>query len=182
MKNFLINLMVVLSLGLCILIWFQWKRETVNQQSRQTLTDRLHERDEKIQSQDGLIRTTQAEVVRLDALKKELTEQVKSNNVQIVSLDKDLDRNKAENEVKTKQLAAYKEALDRANEAIKKQNEDVARQNEELKKVADDRNELAKKYNKAVGEFNELAAKWNMLQDQLAKAATNAPPPAPKTK
>lgn len=182
MKSFLINLMIAVSLGLCVLIWFQWKRETVNQQARQTLTDRLHDRDEKIQSQDGLIRTTQAEVVRLDTLKKEMTEQIKSNNVQIVALDKDLDRTKADNEAKTKQLAAYKDALDRANEAIKKQNEDVARQNEELKKVADDRNELAKKYNKAVGEFNDLAAKWNTLQDQLAKAATNAPPAGTKTK
>lgn len=179
MKNFLINLMVVLSLGLCVLIWFQWKRETINQQSRQTLTDRLHDRDEKIQSQDGLIRTTQAEVVRLDTLKKDMTEQIKSNNLQIVSLTKDLDRNKADNEVKTKQLAAYKEALDRANESIQKQNEDVARQNEQLKKVAEERDEIVKKYNKAVTEFNELASKWNALQEQLAKAATNAPPPAP---
>ena len=176
MKNFLTNLMIVLSLGLCGLIWFQWQRETVNRQQMQVMADRTHDRDEKIQSLDGLIRITQTEVTRLDSLKKELTEQVKSSTVQIVTLNKELDRTKSDNEVKTKQLAAYKDALDRANDAIKKQNEDVTRQNEDLKRVAEERNEMALKFNKVATEFNELAAKWNTLQEQLAQAATNAPP------
>ncbi len=168
--------MIVLSLGLCGLIWFQWQRETVNRQQMQMMADRTRHRDGKIQSLDDLVRITQTEVTRLDSLKKELIEQVKSNTVQIVTLDNELDRTKSDNEVKTKQLVAYKEALDRANDAIKKQNEDVTRQNEELKKVAEERNEMALKFNKVATEFNELAAKWNTLQEQLAKAATNAPP------
>lgn len=175
MKNFLTNLMIVLALGLCLLIWFQWQRETGNRQQIQTLTDRVHDRDEKIQSQDGLLKSVQAEVTRLDGLKKDLTEQVKSNRVDIVNLDKELDRLKNSDEVKTKQIEAYKDALDRANEAIKKQNEDIKIQNQQIAKVAEERNELAKKYNKVVTDFNELANKWNALQAQLA-AATNAPP------
>jgi uncharacterized membrane-anchored protein YhcB (DUF1043 family) len=45
-----------------------------------------------------------------------------------------------------------------------------------MAKLAADRNEVVKKFNKMAADYNDLAAKWNTQQEELAKAATNAPP------
>lgn len=182
MRTFLVNLMIALSLGLCVLIWFQWLREGRSQASIQALTDEQQNLKEKLQGLESNLKNTQAEVVRLDDLKKQLQEQVKTNVAFAFSLMNTNDALRRESETRGRQLTAYKEAIDEANAAIKRQNEDVERQNKEIKRLADERNEIAQKYNKAVTDFNELADKWNKLNSDLAAAAaaaaaaTNAPP------
>ncbi len=177
MKNFLQNLLILFALCLCALIAFQWDRETKLQQDRQRLTDTIHDKLEAIQTLQGQLKRTEDEVKRLDKLKNELTETVKSNRVEIVELKRDLEKASAEVERNAKQIDVYKTALDKANENIKKQNEDIKTQNEEMKKLADERNDAVVKFNKLVGEYNDLAKKWNDLQNSLS--ATNAPA-APK--
>ncbi len=175
MKTFLTNLLIIVSLGLCILIWHQWVREGKSRQEIQALTDTIHDRDETIQSLQVTLRRNEAEIARLDELKNQLKATVQSNSVEIIELRRELDTAKAELEKQTRLVDAYKDALEQANESIKKQNEDVLRQNEEMKKLAEERNEIVLKYNKLVEEFNELANKWNALQETLAK--TNQPAP-----
>jgi len=173
MRNFLTNLLIAVSLCLCVLIWFQWVREGRTRHKLQALTDTVHDRDETIQGIRGTVKRYEAEISRLDGLKNQLTATVRSNRQEIVSLTGDLDKTKTDLERQTRQVEAYKDALDRANESINKQNEDVKRQNEEMKKMAEERNEIVAKYNKVVGDFNDLATKWNTLQESLSK--TNAP-------
>lgn len=179
MKNFLVNLLIVVSLGLCGLIAFQWHREGKAHQQLQSLTDTVHNKDERIVGLEGDVKRLEAEVTRLAGLKSELTDTVKSNRQEILKLVKDAEAAHLETERQLKQVDAYKEALDHANEGIKKQNEDIKHQNEEMKSLAQERNQFVEKYNKAVTEFNDLAKKWNDLQEKLAKASTNAPPPPP---
>jgi len=45
-----------------------------------------------------------------------------------------------------------------------------------LKKLVDDRNETVRKFNAMASNYNALASNWNKLQEDIAKAATNAPP------
>lgn len=174
MKNFLTNLLIGISLCLCVLIWFQWLREGHMRQKVQALTDTIHDRDEAIQNLQAASRGDRAEISRLDGLKNELTATVKTTRLEIAKLTKDMERANAEIEKQLKQVDAYKDALERANESIKKQNDDIKRQNEEMKTLADERNEVVTKFNKVVADFNDLAAKWNALQETLSK--TNAPP------
>ena len=178
MRTFLVNLMIALSLGLCVLIWFQWVREGRSQASLQALTDEQQNLKERIQGLEANVTTSQAEIVRLDELKKQLQEQVKTNAAYSISLLNTNDLLRRDVEMRVKQVAAYKEAIEEANAAIKRQNEDVERQNKEMKRLSDERNEIAEKFNKAVTDFNELAEKWNKLNSDLAAAAgaTNAPP------
>jgi chromosome segregation ATPase len=176
MKNFLQNLLIFLALCLCGLIALQWHRETLLRQEAQARTDTIHDKAEAIQGLQGTLRQTEEEVKRLDALKKELTETVRSNRTEIASLRKDLDKANTELDRGLKQTEAFKTALQQANENIKKQNEDIRKQNEDMKNLAAERNESVAKYNKVVEEFNDLAKKWNDQQQSLSK--TN--PPASK--
>jgi chromosome segregation ATPase len=174
MKNILQNLLIFLALCLCVLIAFQWHREAKLRQEIQQLTDTAHSKREGIQSLEGMLKRSEEEVRRLDGLKFELAEAVKSNRTQIAQLAKDLAKSDAEIEKGQGKIEDYKAALQQANESINKQNEDIKKQNEELRKLAEERNESVLKYNKMVTEFNDLAKKWNDLQQQLS-THTNAP-------
>jgi len=176
MKNFLQKLLVLLSLCLCALIAFQWHREAKLRQEIQNLHDTVHDKLESIQGLEGTLKRSEEEVKRLDALKLELTQTVKSNRVQIAQLAKDLEKSGAEIESGLRKIEDYKAAFQQANQSILKQNEDIKKQNEEVKKMAEERNDAVIKYNKVVAEFNELAKKWNDLQQQQAQPPpTNAP-------
>ena len=175
MKNVLQNLLIFFALALCGLIAFQWVRETDLRRNVQRLTDTIHDHLEKIQSLDVNIRRDETEIQRLDGIKNQLIQTVKSNTVQISLLTRDLE--KATNEVERAkvQIEAYKSALQKANDSILKQNEEMKKQNEDLAKLAEDRNEVVKKFNALATNYNDLAAKWNKQQEELARTATNAP-------
>lgn len=172
MKNSLQNLLIFLALCLCGLVAFQWHREAKLRQELQKFSDSVHDKLESIQSLQGTLKRSEEEVKRLDGLKVELTEMVKSNRTQIAQFIKDLAKSDAEAEKGLRRVEEFKTALQQANDSIKKQNEDIKKQNEEVKKLVEERNDAVTKYNKVVAEFNDLAKKWNELQQQLS---TNAP-------
>src|SRR5512138_1990813 len=130
MKNFLQITLIGFSMALCALIAFQWVRETDLRKGVQTLTNQVQDRTERIVSLEAAIRRDEEEIKRLDTLKNQLTELVKSNNIQIGVLSKDLE--KATNEVErvTGQVEEYKKAIKTANENILAQNDVIKKQNE----------------------------------------------------
>lgn len=178
MKSFLQNLLIFFALALCALIAYQWVRETATNKKVQALTDTVHDKSEAIQNLQGNVKRDEAEIQRLDGLKTQLTQTVKSNEVQIAALGKDLDKTTNELDHAQKQIAVYKDAVERANESIKTQNDTIKSQNDEMKKMAEERNALVQKFNKMAADYNDLAKKWNEQQELLAKQATN--PPAKK--
>src|SRR6185436_7082348 len=175
MKKILSNLLIFFSLALCALIAFQWVREAHLRAKIQSLTDTVHDKSETIQNLEGQLKRSEAEVVRLDKLKTELTETVKSNRVEITRLMKEVEKEEKEIEKQSAQIENYKAALETANANIKKQNEDIKKQNEDLKKLVEERNETVAKFNKLAGEYNELVNKWNKQQEEIGKGGTNAP-------
>ena len=143
----------------------------------QKLNDTVHDKSQAIIDLEARLRRDEEEIKRLDGLKNELTATVKSNNLEIARLGKDLDKANADNQRKDKQIEVYKEAMNTANESLTKQNEEIRTLNEDRKKLADERNEFVKKLNKVTTDFNELIGKWNKQQEEIAgKNATNAPP------
>ncbi len=182
MKAFLQNLLIFFSLCLCGLIAFQWVRETALRKDVQEKVNTIHDRDESVQSLSANLKRDDAEIVRLDGVRKDLTETVKSNRLEIISLAKALDRTTNDLERARVQVAEFKSAIQIANDNILKQNESIKQQNEEMAKLAADRNEVVSNYNKIAKDFNELAQKWNKQQEELAKMATNVATntPAPR--
>ncbi len=180
MKLFLQNLLIVFALSLCGLISYQWVRETDLRRTVQKQTDTIQDKLDAIQNLQSAVTRDEKEIQRLDGLKTQLTQQVKSNAVELAGLYKALEKGTNELERVRDQLSTYKDALATANDNIKKQNEDIKVQNEEMAKIVKERNEMVTNYNKTVSEFNDLAAKWNKQQQELAKANTNAATAAPK--
>ena len=176
MKAFLQNLLIFFALSLCALISFQWVRETDLRKQVQGLTDTVHDKMESIQNLQVTVKHDESEIVRLDGLKTSLMQTVKSNDVKLVALSRAVEKATNDVERAEKQVEVYKDALETANASIKKQNDDIKTQNEEMAKLAADRNEVVKKFNKMAADYNDVAAKWNKQQEELAKAATNAPP------
>ena len=171
MKNPLQNLLVFFSICLCLLMVVQWHVETGLRKDIQAREDREHDLKENIQSLQGSLKERGDEITRLDGLKKQLTEIVNSNRVEIAQLTKDLDKANQDIDKHLRTIDSYKAAVDRANENVKTANERITEQNAEMKKLADDRNEIVAKYNDVVKKFNDLAKQWNDMQ----AAATNAP-------
>lgn len=174
MQKFLQTLLIVLALALCGFNAVQWVREAHLRAEIQGLSDKVHDKMEVIQRMEGTIKKTDAEVARLDALKIELTETVRSNKQEIANLTRNSDKLTEETEAYKQQLESYKQAVSQANEAITRQNEDIKKQNAELKQLAEERNAAITKFNKVAADFNELVTKWNQQQEELTKAAQAA--------
>jgi chromosome segregation ATPase len=170
MKNLLQNLLVGLSILLCALLAYQWVREAKLHEQNLTLVAEAEAKAGALADVQGQLKREQSETARLDALKAELTDTLKSNRLEAGDLKKELDKARAA----VKAVEVYKFGLEQANESIKKQNDSVLKQNEELKKLMTERNELAVKLNKLTEEYNDLVKKWNELQQKLS-----APPAAP---
>ena len=96
MKNFLQNLLVFFAICLCGLVAFQWHRETKLRKDAQSLTDTIQGKKQDIQNLEGTLKQTEDEVKRLDQLKTELTDTVKSNRLEILQLQKDQEKADAE--------------------------------------------------------------------------------------
>src|SRR5215207_9581468 len=104
MKHFLENLLIVFALSLCGMIAFQWVRETRLNKEVQRLNDVIHEKSEAIQTLEGTVKRNEAEIHRLDALKNDLNNTIKSNLLQISNLNKDLEKTQNELERDKRQI------------------------------------------------------------------------------
>jgi len=174
MKSFLQNLLLFFALALCALIAFQWVRETHLRGDIQKLTDVVHDKSERIQALEHTVKQDEAEIQRLDALKNQLTETVKSNNVQIAQLSRDLKKAESENERYQKELAAYKDALKEANENVQKEGEDIKRLNEQVKTLIGQHNGLVTNLNAITKNINDMATKWSHLAEDMQKGTAAA--------
>src|ERR1043166_4676882 len=112
MKSFLQNLLVFFALSLCGMMIFQWVRETHMQKEIQDLNNTIHDKLESIQNLQANVKRDEGEIQRLDGLKNQLTQTVKSNDVQISTLTKDLEKETTEFERSQKQVEAFKSALE----------------------------------------------------------------------
>jgi chromosome segregation ATPase len=179
MKNVLQNLLIFFALCLCGLVAFQWVRETDLRKNVQGLTDTVHDKMEAIQSLQQTVKRDEAEIQRLDDIRIKLTQTIKTNEFEISSLRKTVEKTANELDLAKQQIEAYKVAVQKANDNILRQNEEIKKQNEKMLELAQERNTVVSNHNELAKKYNDLAEKWNTQQQELAKAATNAPP-APK--
>ncbi len=175
MKNFLQGLLIFFSLCLCALITFQWVREVGLRKQLQQQADADHQRLEASQGVQAQLRRTEDEIKRLEGIRADLASRAESEGAEVQRFKQGLAKAEGAIENCEKQAAAYKRALDAANEAVQTANENIKRQNEEMKKLAEERDTTVTRFNKLAVDFNELAAKWNRRQEELTGVATNAP-------
>jgi septal ring factor EnvC (AmiA/AmiB activator) len=163
MKTFLQNLLILFCFALCGLIAFQWVRETRLRDEIRALHDTVYKKAELIQNLEGQLKNTQTEATRLDKLRIELTETVKSNRVELAEMSKKNDQLEKELDAQKRRVELYKDATERANESITEQNKIIKEQNAKMKELADDRNQIVEKYNETVKQYNDVVGKYNEL-------------------
>ena len=130
MKNFLQNLLIFFALCLCALIAFQWVRETDLRKKVQELTNVVHDKSEAILNLEANVRIQRDEIQRLDSQRKQLSETVKSNDLQIANLSKDLEKATNDLQKTEKQMLVYKDAYQRTSENLTNANLTITEQNE----------------------------------------------------
>lgn len=167
MKKLLPNLLVLFSLGLCVLISIQWVRESQTRREMVRMNQSIYEKGKTILDLQSGLKHADTENGQLSQRNAELKETIKTNDQEIVSLKKSAV--KSENEIKqaAAQIEEYKKAVHAQNDAIKKQNENIKEQNELMKKLGDDRNEVAQKLNETVKQYNDVVQKYNDLVKQV---------------
>jgi len=171
MKKFQENLLIFVGLSLCGLCIWQWVREADLRKEAESLSKSLYEKKQTIQNLEGQLKRSEAEVLRLDKLKTEMTETIKTNRQEILTLTKYSEKLEKEIESQKAQMDVYKDAIEKANANIQKQNEDIKKQNEMLKQLADERNASVEKYNQLVTQYNDLVKQFEKFQQDVQKAA-----------
>jgi predicted nucleic acid-binding Zn-ribbon protein len=142
MKNWLLNLLILFSLGLCVLLAVQWHREDV-------LRRQLQRSDKTANSVSETIGSLQSDIARLEA-----------QTARAEGLRLQMSTNAAARELEVQALKA----------ALAKANTNIELQNEALKKLAEERSEVAERYNQLAEDYNDLVNRWNAQQAVLTNA------------
>jgi len=161
MKNVLQNLLIVFSLGLCLLLAFQWHREGVLRRELQQSDKTAQGVGETLESLRSDVSRLEAEIARVDTLRKQLSSNATAGEAEVVRLTEELHE--------ADQLAAQVESL---KTALEKANATIKSQDEALQRLGEERNELAERYNELAEEYNDLVNRWNTQQAGLTNTTT----------
>ena len=177
MKRLLTTLLVVISLGLCVVCLVQWQRETRLRGHILDLVKRLEAENTLRIEAERKVRDYEREIARLTVLRAEVEARLvevsrEYNDLSADSVARGISIAIYMREVAQMQhgLEATQRAFGKEAEAIKShnsvvttQNSALEKQNELLKQLVEERNDAISKLNARTREFNELVEKYNKL-------------------
>lgn len=180
MKRFLNILLVLISLGLCVVSVEQWRREARLRGEIDGLIKKLQaENAAKVEAQRK-VREYEREIDRINALRAEveaklveitrefndLTTDNIARGITIAIYMNELSHSLAGFEAARIALGQGSDAIKDRNTAISGANEAIQQQNAMLKKLVDERDSVIAKLNARTKEYNELVEKFNKLAKQ----------------
>jgi chromosome segregation ATPase len=169
MKNFQVNLLIVLALGLCGLCARQWYEQTVQRGEIQTLNRMVYDRNAAIQGYTNSIATLNHQVNQMDARLTEIKAAAATNEQLVVSQKAEIAQLQFANDNFTNEIVQYKQAVDALESKLKEVYAGIDKQNEAISNLVAQRNELVQKYNDEVKDRNDVVAKYNDLVKQVEK-------------
>jgi uncharacterized protein (DUF3084 family) len=164
-----VSLLIALSLGLCGLVAYQWYRDA---DLRKQLTERgkqMQAMNEQKHEIEVTGKRVEEELKRVEQLKERLTEQDKTNKVELSRTKRDLAEANLKLERATKQGDAYKVAYEKMATDIKAQNESMKKLNEAYLNVVNVQKDTVEKYKKLATDCEDLNARYNKLFEQAEK-------------
>ena len=173
MKNFQVNLFIVLALGLCGLCAWQWYEQTVQRTTIQSLNRMVYDRDAAIQSYTNSLATLNHQVNQMDASLTEMKTEAAANEQLIISQKAEITQTRFENENLTNEIAQYKAGVDALEAKLKEAYTDIDKQNTVISNLISQRNDLVQKYNDEVKDRNDVVVKYNDLAKQVEKQQGN---------
>jgi chromosome segregation ATPase len=167
MKNFQVNLLIVLALGLCGLCARQWYEQTIQRNAIQTLNQLVYERNAAIQSYTNSIATLNHQVNQMDARLTEIKAAAATNEQLIISQKAEIVQLQFANANLTNEVVQYKQAVDALESKLKEVYAGIDKQNEAITNLLAQRNDLVQKYNDEVKDRNNIVEKYNELVKQV---------------
>lgn len=177
MKRLLTTLLVLISLGLCVVCVVQWQREDRYRGHIADLVKRLEAENRAKVEALRKVREYEKEIARLTEIRAE----VEAKLVEVTRDYNDLSQDSVargvtiavymrelmqmQHGLEAARLAFGKgsEAIKEHNTAVTAQNSAIEKQNELLKQLARERDAAIEKLNARTLEFNELVEKYNKL-------------------
>ena len=167
MKNFQVNLLIVLALGLCGLCARQWYEQTIQRNEIQTLDQFVYDRNAAIQGYTNSIATLNHQVNQMDARLTEIKAAAATNEQLVISQKAEIAQLQFANGNLTNEIVQYKQAVDALESKLKEVYAGIDRQNEAITNLVAQRNDLVRKYNDEVKDRNDVVAKYNELVKQI---------------
>jgi chromosome segregation ATPase len=169
MKNFQVNLLIVLALGLCGLCAWQWYEQTIQRDEIQSMNRMLYDRDASIQNYTNSIATLNHQVDQMDASLTEIKAAAATNEQLVISQKTQIVQLQFANENATNQIAQYKAGVDALESKLKDAYAGIEKQNETITNLVAQCDGLVQKYNDEVKDRNDIVAKYNELAAQVQK-------------
>jgi chromosome segregation ATPase len=167
MKNFQVNLFIILAIALCGLCAWQWYEQTVQRTTIQTLDRMVYDRDAAIQNDTNSIATLNHQVDQMDASLTEMKTQAATNEQLILSQKAEITQLQFTNEMFASEITQYKAGVDALESKLKEAYTGIARQNAAITNLVAQRNDLIQKYNNEVKDRNSIVEKYNQLAKQV---------------
>jgi septal ring factor EnvC (AmiA/AmiB activator) len=164
-----VTVLIVLACGLCGLVAYQWYRDA---DLRMQIADRnkqiqgLNEQKHEVEVTGKRV---EEELKRVEQLKERLTEQDKTNKVELSRTKRELSEMTVKWERATKQGEAYKAAYDKMAADIKGQNESMKKLNEAYVNAVAVNKDTIEKYKKLASDCEDLNGRYNKLFEQAEK-------------
>ncbi len=175
MKNFQVNLFIVLAIGLCSLCTWQWYEQTVQRTEIQTLNRMVYDRNAAIQGCTNSIATLNHQVNQMDARITELKAVAVTNEQLAISQKAEIVQLQFANETATNEIEQYKATVDALEAKLKEAYAGIDQQNGAISNLVAQRNDLVQKYNDEVKDRNDVVEKYNELVKQVQSGGKKQP-------
>ena len=169
MKNFQVNLFIIVAIGLCGLCAWQWYEQTVQRVTIQSLNRMVYDRDAAIQGYTNSLATLNHQVNQMDASLSQMKAEAVTNEQLIISQKAEIAQLLFANENATNEIAQYKAGVDALEAKLKEAYAGIDKQNGAISNLVAQRNDLVQKYNDEVKDRNDIVAKYNDLVKQVEK-------------
>ena len=174
MKNFQVNLFIVLAICLCGLCAWQWYEQTIQRTTIQSLNRMVYDRNAAIQSDTNSIATLTQQVNQLDASLTDMKATAATNEQLILSQKAQITQLQFQNENYTNEIAQYKAGVDALQAKLKEAYAGIEKQNDAITNLAAQRNDFVQKYNDEVKDRNDVVTKYNDLVKHVQKQQGDA--------
>ncbi|MGO9003871.1 MAG: hypothetical protein ACLQHM_18075 [Limisphaerales bacterium] len=175
MKNFQVNLFIVLAIGLCSLCVWQWYEQTVQRTDIQTLNRIVYDRNAAIQGYTNSIATLNHQVNQMDMRITEIKAVVATNEQLVISQKAEIVQLQFANETATNEIVQYKAGVDALEAKLKEAYAGIDEQNGAISNLVAKQNDLIQKYNDEVKDRNDVVAKYNELVKQVQSGGKKQP-------
>jgi hypothetical protein len=177
MKAFLVILLILISLGLCVVSGVQWTREARLNRIIEERTRQLVEENKQRTEFEEKADRYEKEIARVTALRGETeaallaaTEEIQQRTADQAARGFSISVLMNEIIAHGGELSTYKQMAGKGTDVLKQRNEEIAaqnaaieKQNAQLKQLAAERDDAITQLNARTREFNELVEKYNKL-------------------